>query len=153
MISLSASADELIVEENIGWLYSNKERSFAAVKDRNDPNSLLTANLVFSTWAMADASINEDVAPFLAELWISRTEDVLLWFQNNHESSFERWLNVQKHIMFNAYDEESYKELTDLRERLIAHLSKYEGKTGIYWAPVNEYLKVLRNLKVENHTR
>lgn len=108
----------------------------------------MVTNLVFSTWAMADASINYDVAPFMAELWISRLEDVLLWFQNNHHSSFDRWLSIQEHGLFFSENEAEIRELKRLKARLINHLEKYEKKKGIYWEPVGKYLKVLREVKI-----
>ena len=150
LFAFEAHSNEIIVMENVEWLYLNKERSLSAVRDRNDPNSLMVTNLVFSTWAMADASINAEVAPFMAELWISRLKDVLLWFQNNHNSSFERWLRIQEHMLFQAESENDVEELKQLQKRLINHLQKYESKSGIYWKPVGRYLEVLRKIQIKS---
>lgn len=151
LFTIQAHASNLIVTENIDWLYNNKVRSYAAVRDRNHPDSLLATNIVFSTWAMADASINADVAPFMAELWISRLDDVLHWFQVNHKSSFERWLRIQEGMLFSSQSEKETKELENLKQRLIAHLAKHSGKLGFYGELVRKYLEVLKKVNIQKY--
>ena len=154
LITQIAYSTDLLLE-NEEWLYKYKLDRLEAVKDLKHKDAFLAANVVLTTWQMSDGSVVGAVAPFMAELWISRTEDVMFYFQSNPKS-FEKWLRIQEGILLgDPTGGGNIEELEDLHARRIKHLNTNKSPFG-EWNGTKfqkRYLEKLKSFTVKEVNR
>ena len=98
-------------------------------------------------WELSDGVNGIETGDVLVEAWIHNPLLIASWFDSN-PASRERWLNSQDYLFNGLVETGSYKEIVELRKKIISSLKNVESDIS---TSCEQYLEVLLELEVPNY--
>ena len=102
---------------------------------------------VLVAWELSDGANDIEIGDVLVEVWAHHPLLVSSWFDSKPKSR-KRWLKSQDYLFNGLVETGSYKEIVELKNRIIASLQTVEPDLS---KACDWYLKVLLKLEVPNY--
>lgn len=102
---------------------------------------------VLIAWELSDGANGIEIGDVLVEAWIHQPLLVSSWFDSKPKSR-KRWLKSQDYLFNGLVETGSYKEIIELKDRIIASLQNVEPGLS---KSCDWYLQILLKLEVPNY--
>ena len=134
-------------EQSLLMVLNNREilKSEIASESKTVESNALMKVLV--AWELSDGANGVETGDILVEAWIHHPLLVSSWFDSKPNSR-NRWLKSQDYLFNGFVETSSYKDIVELKSKLIASLKDVEPGLS---KTCDWYLQVLLKLEVPNY--